>query len=263
MPKPSDRETGEREAQGRHVVARRRFASRWLTLLGLALGPGIFAEDAPRADAGAAIKAKDEAILRKLEKPIPLRVKDLPLGAVLDRVKEATTEPGDAGVPIDVDPAGLARAHVTLEMPVTYESEEGQSLLASLRVVLGRMNLRPRVEQGSLRISWTRYTLLNHDPQTKLIKGRLEEKIDLNFDRTSLADVLKAIRSATRKGPDDAGIPIYVDPVGLHEAGVTPATPVSFTAKGEPLKSSLERLLGSIGLTYVVKDGLLTVTSRD
>ena len=87
-------------------MARRWFASGGLTLLGLALGMEIFAEDAPKANTEATIKAKNEAILRKLEKPIPLRVKDLPLGAVFDYVKKATTEPGDTGVPIDVDHDG-------------------------------------------------------------------------------------------------------------------------------------------------------------
>jgi hypothetical protein len=78
-----------------------------------------------------------------------------------------------------------------------------------------------------------------------------------------LEDVRKLIKSATRRGPNDKGIPIYVDPVGLLEAEKTLATPVSFTTRGEPLKSSLERLLKSIGLTYVVKEGYLMVTSRD
>ncbi len=90
---------------------------------------------------------------------------------------------------------------------------------------------------------------------------RLEDKIDLRFEKTSLEDVFKRIQSASRRGPNDRGMWIYVDPVGLEEAEKTLATPVSFTAKGEPLKSSLNRLLKSISLTYTVKDGYLMVTS--
>jgi hypothetical protein len=220
-----------------------------------------FAEDAPKVKTEATIEAKNEAVRRKLEKPIPLRVEDRPLGAVFGDVTKATIEPGDTGVPIEVDQADLANARVTLATPVTYESQEGQSLMDSLRVMLGRKNLRLRVEKGSLRIFWTRYTLLDREPQTKLIQDRLEAKVDLSFEKTSLEDVLRFLKSATRKGPYDNGIPIYLDPVGLLEAEKTLATPVSFTAKGEPLKSSLQRLLKTIGLTYHVKDGSLTVTS--
>jgi hypothetical protein len=77
-----------------------------------------------------------------------------------------------------------------------------------------------------------------------------------------LEDVFKFIKSATRRGPDDRGILIYVDPVGLVEAEKTLATPVSFTAKGEPLRSSLDRLLKSLSLIYMVNDGYIMITSR-
>jgi hypothetical protein len=49
--------------------------------------------------------------------------------------------------------------------------------------------------------------------------------------------------------------------MGLEEAEKTLATPVSFTAKGEPLRSALNRLLKSLSLTYTVKDGFMLVTS--
>lgn len=232
-------------------------------LLGLALGTRAFAEDDAKDKPEATIKAKNETILKDLEKPIPLRVKDLPLGEVFSYVKKATAEAGDTGVPIDVDPAALERAQVLITTPVTYESKEGEPLKDSLATVLGRLGLRFRAEEGLLRISGTMGRLLNRDLQTKFILDRLEEKVDLTFEKTSLEDVVKHIKKVTSKGPDDKGIPLYVDPVGLLEAEMTLATPVSFATKGEPLKSSLERLLKSIGLTYVVKDGLLTVTSRD
>ncbi len=122
-----------------------------------------------------------------------------------------------------------------------------------LKVPVDRLNIR---ELGGER-------LLEPDPETKLIRDRLEDKLDLRFEKTSLEDVLELIKSATRRGPNNPGIPIYVDPMGLLEAEKTLATPVSFTAKGEPLKSSLERLLKSMSLTYAVKDGFLMVTSRD
>ena len=233
-----------------------------LALLGLVLGTGAFAEDDAKGKIEATIKAKNEAILKKLAKPIPLRVKGLPLGEVLSYVTKATAEAGDTGVPIDVDPAALTKAQVPITTPITYESKEGEPLNDSLATVLGRQGLRYRVENGLLRISWTTYRLLDRDPQTKVILEKLEEKIDLAFQETSLEDVLKHIKKATSKGQDGKGIPIYVDPIGLLEAEKTLTTPISFTAKGEPLKSSLGRLLGSIDLTYEVKDGFLMITSR-
>jgi hypothetical protein len=247
-------------------MSRPLFARGGLALLGLALSAGAFAEDDAKSKSEAVIKAKNEAIFGKLEKPIPLRFKNVPLAEVLGFVTKATTEPGDTGIPIHVVPAGLARAQVLMTTGITYESEDGEPLKSSLSMVLGMHGLKYRVENGLLvvdvRLLGSKVLhLLNRRPQDKVIREKLEEKIDLSFEKTPLEDVLKFLKQAPRKGLDDKGIPIYVDPVGLNEAEKTLATPVSFVAKGEPLKSSLERLLKSIGLTYNVKDGLLTITA--
>ncbi|MBV8557496.1 MAG: hypothetical protein JO116_18190, partial [Planctomycetaceae bacterium] len=72
---------------------------------------------------------------------------------------------------------------------------------------------------------------------------------------------LKYIKSATQ-GPNDTGIPIYVDPVGLQEAEKTMTSPVTLDLEGVPLRTTLRLLLKQLGLTYTVKDGLLTITSE-
>jgi hypothetical protein len=112
------------------------------------------------------------------------------------------------------------------------DAKEGDLLGAFtyyLKVTVDRLNIRKS----------DRKRLLELDPKTKLIRDRLEDKIDLRFEKTSLEDVFKHIQSATRRGPNDHGRWIYVDPVSLVEAEKTLATPVSFTAKGEPLTSAL------------------------
>jgi hypothetical protein len=104
--------------------------------------------------------------------------------------------------------------------------------------------------------------LLDRDPKTKQILAKLDEPISMNFaNETPLEDVLKYIKSATQ-GPNDSGIPIYVDPVGLQEAEKTLTSPVTLDLEGVPLKATLRLLLKQLGLTYTVKDGLLTITSE-
>jgi hypothetical protein len=104
--------------------------------------------------------------------------------------------------------------------------------------------------------------LLDRDPKTKSILAKLDEPISMNFaNETPLEDVLKYIKSATQ-GPNDSGIPIYVDPVGLQEAEKTMTSPVTLDLEGVPLKTTLRLLLKQLGLTYTVKDGLLTITSE-
>ena len=80
-------------------------------------------------------------------------------------------------------------------------------------------------------------------------------------NETPLEDVLKYIKSYTQ-GTNDSGIPIYVDPVGLQEAEKTITSPVQLDLEGVPLKTTLRLLLKQLGLTYTVKDGMLTITSE-
>ncbi len=100
------------------------------------------------------------------------------------------------------------------------------------------------------------------DPKTKWIRQKLEEPVSMSFSNpTPLEDALKYIKSATQ-GPNDTGIPIYVDPVGLHEEKKTMTTPVTLDLEGVPLRITLRLLLKQLGLTYMVKDGLLQITSE-
>ena len=104
--------------------------------------------------------------------------------------------------------------------------------------------------------------LLDRDPKTKSILFKLEEPISMSFaNETPLEDVLKYIRSATQC-PNDSGLPIYVDPVGLNEAEKSLTSPVTLDLEGVPLNATLRLLLKQLGLTYTVKDGLLTITSE-
>ncbi len=104
--------------------------------------------------------------------------------------------------------------------------------------------------------------LLDRDPKTKGILAKLDEPLSMSFpNETPLEDVLKYIKQATQ-GPNDTGIPIYVDPVGLQEAEKTMTSPVQLDLEGVPLKTTLRLLLKQLGLTYTVKDGMLTITSE-
>jgi hypothetical protein len=77
---------------------------------------------------------------------------------------------------------------------------------------------------------------------------------------TSLVTFLRSIKAGTA-GPTNPGVPIYVDPVGLAEAGTGVQSTVVATTDRRPVKEQLDRSLGPLRLGYFVKDGLLTITS--
>jgi hypothetical protein len=115
-----------------------------------------------------------------------------------------------------------------------------------------------------------RYTgseaLLDRDERTKAILTQLNERLTISFPtETPLEDVLKYIKLNTQSEELDLpqGIPIYVDPVGLQEADKTLTSQVTLDLEGIPLKTSLRLILKQLGLTYTVKDGLMTITNSN
>jgi len=102
------------------------------------------------------------------------------------------------------------------------------------------------------------------DPKSQQILAKLEEPISMSFNlETPLEDVLKYIRQATTT-KTYAGIPIYVDPVGLQEAERSLTSTVkNIDLEGVPLRRTLQLLLKQLDLVYFVDDGILCITSAE
>jgi hypothetical protein len=147
-------------------------------------------------------------------------------------------------------------------------------LMAVVGLLLG-LNAQCRREAG-LRAALASY----RDPKTEAIIEALTgpDLLSVRTDST-LEDVLKELKLRTVKTPNlpkfagipvfqlAAGIPIYVDPLGLQEAQVTLTAKVKQVEVGPSANRSLgghlRQLLDSVGLGYQVKDGFLMITSKE
>ena len=97
-----------------------------------------------------------------------------------------------------------------------------------------------------------------------MILAKLDEPISMSFaEETPLEDVLKYVKQATTT-KTYAGIPIYVDPVGLQEAEKSMTSTVrNMDLEGVPLRRTLQLLLKQLDLIYFVDDGILYITSAE
>ena len=107
-------------------------------------------------------------------------------------------------------------------------------------------------------------------PNDEAIHKALDEPIDWQkaTGAQTLDSVLKHIKlkaGGNVKGVLWSGIPIYVDPIGLQEAGKSMNSPVTVpgTPKQASPKAILEQVLAQLKLDYVVKDGFLMITSKE
>ena len=102
------------------------------------------------------------------------------------------------------------------------------------------------------------------DARSQRVLEKLDEPFAMSFsDETPLEDVLKYVKQATTT-KNYAGIPIYVDPIGLQEAEKSMTSTVrNMDLEGVPLRRTLHILLKQLDLMYFVDDGILYITSAE
>ena len=100
------------------------------------------------------------------------------------------------------------------------------------------------------------------EAKERAIRKKLDVTIAFPFENeTPFEDILKYVMQATA-GPNESGIPVYVDPLGLAQAGATMQSPVKLNLEGIPLQISLRLLLRQLKLEFAVKDGLLLISKE-
>lgn len=85
-------------------------------------------------------------------------------------------------------------------------------------------------------------------------------------DGEPLEQFLKDIKRCSTGQPKlPAGIPIYVDPIGLSEADKSMVSTVKRPPSDQrlTLREQLDRVLKPLGLEFVVREGFLMITSEE
>ena len=92
-------------------------------------------------------------------------------------------------------------------------------------------------------------------PADQKILDSLQKPIRIEFDKTSLQEVVTSIQAAR-------GIEIRLDQPAFRAAGIKPDTPVTGRFVDFTLQSALRLLLSDLGLTHVVSHGALVITTE-
>jgi hypothetical protein len=88
------------------------------------------------------------------------------------------------------------------------------------------------------------------------INQALKETTSIEFQNEPLADVIDYLKAKH-------GIEIQLDNQALTDAAIGPSAPVTRSAKGIRLRSALRLLLDDLGLTWVVRDDVLMITTKE
>ena len=88
------------------------------------------------------------------------------------------------------------------------------------------------------------------------ISKALNDEVILEFNESPLSEVVDFLKNTKE-------IPIIIDRPGLEEIGMGSDTPITVSFAGISLRSGLARMLGELGLDYVVQNEMLVITSRE
>jgi hypothetical protein len=179
LPGP-DKRVGELIKEARLDGIRPMTIEKLLAHLGLEInpplrGPAEASEAGPQADKNAGL-ARDAKIRQKLDMPIGADFpKDGTLQALLKHIKKVTTDATFPGIPIYVDPIGLAENNVTMAREIKIDFEKvpiQQNIKMALTYALRANGLSYEVRDGFLMIS----------SRTVILENRVDE-IERKLDR--------------------------------------------------------------------------------
>ena len=88
------------------------------------------------------------------------------------------------------------------------------------------------------------------------ILDALEADVDLDYPETPLKEVIEDLK-------ERFGIPIVLATKKLEEAAINLETPVTVNFKQISLRAGLRNMLGDLGLTYLIKDEVMQITTPE
>jgi hypothetical protein len=241
------------------AVAVRRFKK---ALPRVRIEPGILAWgwDRPAGDADARLTPTTQRILSALWGDTRLDFIKTPLRDVVKFVKDQHE------IPIALDEPRLREARIEADVPIT-RTIKGFSLHSALRQILGKIGLTYAIREEALVLTTAEegqrlaaQGMIGADEVSREFQKNgslvwlLQDEIRLQFAATPLEDVLDFLRR-------QHGILIGVDWRALAAAGIQPDVRCTLHVKDMPLASALRKLLGEVGLTYLVEDESILVTA--
>jgi hypothetical protein len=96
--------------------------------------------------------------------------------------------------------------------------------------------------------------LKKNSPREQQILSELGQRTELSFADIPLTEAIDFLK-------DYHNIPIWIDEAALQEDGIDPSSPVNIDLSGVTLRSGLRLMLGILGLTYVIEDEVMKITT--
>ena len=160
-------------------------------------------------------------------------------------------------ITILLDERGLAEIDIELNEPIT-QVLSGVSLQSALKIILEPLELKHVVEDEVLKITGAPpngpLDLSKRSEAEEKIEAALTYPTEIEFVDTSLKDAMEFVADLHK-------ITIILDETALSEEGIASDEPITQVLSGISLESMLNITLKPLGLTYVVEDEVMKITT--
>ncbi|MCG8649178.1 MAG: hypothetical protein MI861_05060 [Pirellulales bacterium] len=169
-----------------------------------------------------------------------------------------------SGLPVFLDRRALELAGLGGDASIKAEIP-AMPLRSALRELLEPLSLRAVVQAEGLVLTADFASLARRGIATDrwvdlsdAFAQRLKKNLDAAYSATSIEVPLEnVIRSIAR----EIDVPIMIDRRALEEIGLSADQPITLELEDVPLRSFLNLMLGELGLTYIAKDHVLSITT--
>ena len=198
-------------------------------------------------------KPLSQRIARAMDRNTDVDVDDTPLETVVAQLAEGTE------VPIRLDTEALQRLKLRPDEVVPLKLSGMISLRSSLNLILEAFPLTYEVRDDGVLITAlppgrprpAQVSAMQKRCVTR-INGALEERVSFDFNATPLQDVASFFEQKT-------GENFILSPAARKAGAISPATPVSGSAKDRPLRQALTEILSPLNVTLEVRDELVVL----
>ena len=173
-----------------------------------------------------------------------------------------TTIPYNIGDMLDAkyDSDGIGEVIVSAISPDSWEDAGGAGAVSFLGDVMfvrqtDQLHRQVRGLLAALR-KHGRRTFTLDPPQHALLRQKLEENVKAAFNDTPLETVVEQLAQTAK-------IDIRLDMPALRENRIRQREPVTLSLNDRKLKTVLRAMLIDLKLTWILRDGVLWITSRD
>jgi len=143
---------------------------------------------------------------------------------------------------------GFNKGMLNVDEASVFPDDSRPYVMPDARTWQALSNIRKNLEGDSITLT----------PAEREIREKLTQPISVSFNQRPLSQAVNTLM-------DMVGIPILIDQEGLRTEGYTSDLPINLDLRGKEisLKSTLTLMLEPLHLTYVIKNDVLRITSKN